>query len=79
MLETSTAYDLGYCFNHGYGVEKDTKKAVELFHVAVASGDQRGMCSLGRTAAKFFRMAVAAAENDYEAQGWLNIILRRNS
>ncbi|KAH3763515.1 sel1 repeat family protein [Pelomyxa schiedti] len=77
---TMSAYALGYCYLNGDGVEKDTKKAVGLFYSGAECGDHNARYMLGkcyksgegvgsvdmRTAAKFFRLAVA--EGDYDAQ-----------
>ncbi len=39
--------NLGTCYEHGSGVAKDEKKAVECFQLSAAQGDADAQCNLG--------------------------------
>lgn len=36
-------FNLGVCYENGFGVEKDYKKAVEMYGKAVENGEKEGL------------------------------------
>ena len=38
---------MGECYENGYGVEQDEKKAAELYRLAHEGGNVPGTCALG--------------------------------
>ena len=44
---TITQCDLGYCYQHGVGVDEDKKQAVKYFKLAADQGHAAAQCNLG--------------------------------